>query len=244
MSYEQFAYVYDELMEDVPYDEWLSFFEKETKDHEISSVLDLGCGTGAMSLRLAQKGYHVTGVDLSEDMLVIAQEKAMRQKVSLHFLQQDMTKLEGLPTFDAAVIFCDSLNYILEEEAVLRTFVGIHRHLKEGGMLLFDVHSLYKMEHVFLQQTFGSLDEHVPFIWQCFAGELPHSIEHELSFFVEEDNGLYRRFDELHKQRSLAPETYVQLLEQAGFTVRKQLGGPHGEPIGEESERLFFVCSK
>lgn len=139
---------------------------------DISSVLDVGCGTGSISIPLALKGYDVTGIDLSGDMLAVAHEKSLTQHASVQFLQQDMTEIDGLPEFDAAVIFCDSLNYLLTEEKVAAAFQSIYRHLKENGLFLFDVHSLYKIHNIFSGNTFAENAEEVSYIWQCYEGNI------------------------------------------------------------------------
>ncbi|MCQ6266296.1 class I SAM-dependent methyltransferase [Fictibacillus sp. WQ 8-8] len=246
MSYQQFAYYYDQLMEDAPYDQWVAFFKQAVQSYggNVSSVLDLGCGTGSVSIRLSKQGYDVTGVDLSEDMLVMANEKSLQQKVPVQYIQQDMTELEGLQEFDAAIIFCDSLNYILSEEKVLAAFQSVYQHLKEDGLFLFDVHSLYKIHNIFMGSTFGSNEEQLSYIWQCYEGEEPDSVEHELSFFVQEDENRYIRFDEVHIQRTLSIEVYKRMLQSTGFRVLAVTGDFSQDDIQPEAERIFFICKK
>ncbi|SDM83285.1 Methyltransferase domain-containing protein [Fictibacillus solisalsi] len=246
MSYQHFAYYYDQLMEEAPYGQWISFFEQAmaTVGADVSSVLDVGCGTGSISIPLALKGYDVTGIDLSDDMLAVAHEKSMTQHASVQFLQQDMTEIEGLPEFDAAVIFCDSLNYLLTEEKVAAAFHSVHRHLKENGIFLFDVHSLYKIHNIFSGNTFAENAQEISYIWQCYEGEYPDSVEHELSFFVHEEDSRYTRFDEVHMQRTLSVQTYEHLLEEAGFTVIKITGDFSENELKSEAERIFFICKK
>lgn len=107
MSYERFAYVYDYLMQDVPYDGWLEYVNRQAEHYSIQGkkVLDIACGTGELSLRLARDGYDVTGVDLSQDMLTIAQEKASAQNVQIQLFQQDMSRLDSLGEYDIITIF-------------------------------------------------------------------------------------------------------------------------------------------
>ncbi|MGG1400476.1 class I SAM-dependent methyltransferase [Bacillus salipaludis] len=249
MSYEQFAYLYDELMKDAPYDEWVRFVQDRLKENGDSGVrfLDLACGTGELSIRFAKEGFDVTGVDLSEDMLAVAQAKSEEQGMSISFYQQDMTELEGHGSFDVIGIFCDSLNYLKTEEDVLQTFSSVYQHLKPGGIFIFDVHSIFKISQIFINQTFAINDEHVAYIWNSFPGEFPNSVEHDLSFFVlDEKSGMYDRFDELHFQRTYPVEDYKNLLHQAGFgfeEIKICADFENAAPL-PQSERIFFVVSK
>ncbi|MFF2456678.1 class I SAM-dependent DNA methyltransferase [Peribacillus simplex] len=247
MTYERFAYVYDELMKDAPYEKWLMILTAKLEQYGIGGrkVLDLACGTGEMTVELAQHGFEVTGVDLSDEMLLVANEKAVKLGLSIPLFQQNMAELEGLGQFDCVTIFCDSLNYLRNEEDIAKTFSRVHEHLKDGGLFLFDVHSIYKMEEIFRDNTFAVNGEEVSYIWDCFPGEEPYSVEHDLSFFVRDDeSGLYDRFDELHYQRTYPVEQYKKWLEQAGFTVSEILADLEEAPLVAETERILFVASK
>ncbi|MBT2665548.1 methyltransferase domain-containing protein [Bacillus sp. ISL-4] len=247
MTYERFAYVYDELMKDAPYEKWLMILTAKLEQYGIGGrkVLDLACGTGEMTVELAQHGFEVTGVDLSDEMLLVANEKAVKLGLSIPLFQQNMAELEGLGQFDCVTIFCDSLNYLRDAEDIVKTFSRVHEHLKDGGLFLFDVHSIYKMEEIFRDNTFAVNGEEVSYIWDCFPGVEPYSVEHDLSFFVRDDeSGLYDRFDELHYQRTYPVEQYKKWLEQAGFTVSEVLADLEEAPLAAETERILFVASK
>ncbi|NLP51320.1 class I SAM-dependent methyltransferase [Bacillus sp. RO1] len=250
MAYGQFAHIYDQLMQDVPYDKWVSFVQTVkqrymTDDSERFSVVDVGCGTGELAIRFAQEGWEVSGVDLSESMLAIAHEKALDSGLSIPLFEQNMAELEGFEEVDCVTIFCDSLNYLESEEDVKKTFQSTYKQLKKGGLLLFDVHSLYKMTQVFMNNTFTSVEEDVSYIWNSFPGEHPNSVEHELSFFVkEEESDRYLRFDEWHFQRTFNVETYKKWLEEVGFTIRSITGDYSTEYMAEHAERVFFVAQK
>ncbi|CAM3815678.1 class I SAM-dependent DNA methyltransferase [Mesobacillus zeae] len=247
MSYAGFAYLYDELMDDVPYGDWVKWTECAAAQHKAEGkrLLEIACGTGELSVRFAEAGYTVTGLDLSEDMLAVARSKADESGYNIPFYRQDMSEMEGLGEFDVAVIFCDSLNYLESEEQVLKTFEGAFVHLKKGGLLLFDVHSVFKMNHIFADSTFTLNDEHISYIWNSFQGEFPDSVEHELTFFVQDEKtGLYRRLDESHFQRTYSPENYCKLLEKAGFNVFSVTADFKAESPSECSERIFFAAGK
>lgn len=247
MTYARFAYLYDDLMKDVPYQDWVHFLDVQKTRYGVSGkkILDLACGTGELSVRLAAEGYEVTGVDLSLDMLAVAQEKAAEKGLQLFLIEQDMAQLEGLEQYDVVGIFCDSLNYLQTEEEVLSTFAGVWSHTKKGGLLLFDVHSLFKMNELFTDQTYAYNGDKISYIWQCFAGSHPYSVEHELTFFeLEPANGLYRRYDELHFQRTFPIAQYEEWLRMSGFEILAVTADFQDQEPSETSERIFFTARK
>ncbi|ANB61735.1 class I SAM-dependent DNA methyltransferase [Anoxybacteroides amylolyticum] len=245
MTYESFAYWYDALMSEAPYDEWKAFVERKVRQYggaDAKRVVDVGCGTGELAVRLAKDGFFVTGVDLSENMLAVAQEKAERERVSVGLFQQNMTELD-VPPVDIVVIFCDSLNYLLTETDVMQTFRRVYTTLQEGGLFLFDVHSIYKME-LFQGETFADSDESISYIWQCEPLDTPHTVAHELTFFVQTNRGLYERYDESHVQRTFTQQQYEQWLADAGFTVLEVCADFTDSAPCDTSERIFFVAKK
>jgi len=246
MTYGKFAYLYDNLMKDVPYDSWVKIVNEKWEAYNCQGkkLLDLACGTGELSVRLAEGGFQVTGVDLSVDMLTVAQMKAENKGLQIPFYQQNMVELELVEHFDIVGVFCDSLNYLQTEEEVIETFDNIHRFLKDDGILIFDVHSVHKIMNVFMNETFTYDDEEICYIWNCFQGDYPLSVEHELTFFVQDDTGKYDRYDEFHSQRTFSPEIYVNWLDSSGFEVVEVFSDFIDEGISSEAERIFFVARK
>ncbi|TLS39336.1 class I SAM-dependent DNA methyltransferase [Pseudalkalibacillus caeni] len=245
-SYHHFAYFYDSLMEDAPYDEWAEYVLSAARKYGVQGkeLLDLGIGTGTLALHLYQDGWDVTGIDLSEEMLAVAQEKAQSRGANLKLFNQDMSLFETGKQYDVSVIFCDSLNYLPDEAAVKRTFNRVFDHLKEDGLFLFDVHSCRKINEEFIGNTFGSGDPEVSYIWQSFQGEHDNSVEHELSFFTARQDGAYERYDEVHFQRTFPVEVYKNWLEQSGFTILS-ISADFSENAPEpDSERIFFAAKK
>lgn len=247
MIYRSFASVYDELMSHAPYNEWLNWIDstlKEAGKHR-GRILDLGCGTGELSVRLARLGYEVTGIDLSDEMLSAAIQKAQSQKVSIDFYHQDMRDLSGHENrFDAVVISCDSLNYVTDENDVLKTFQGIARSLTASGLLLFDVHSLYKINQMFPGATYADNDEEISVIWESFKGDKENSVFHEITFFVHQGDDTYARYDEAHFQMTLPISKYTRYLEKSGFTLQSLTADFSKNSPTDTSERIFFVAQK
>ncbi|WP_026584562.1 class I SAM-dependent DNA methyltransferase [Bacillus sp. J33] len=247
MSYGKFAYLYDQLMEDVPYDSWVALINRKHNKYKVpgKELLDVACGTGQLSVRLGKQGYHVTGVDLSEDMLAVAQEKAEHHDLKIPFYQQNMADLEGFGQYDIIGIFCDSLNYLETDSEVQETFKRVHAHLKDDGLFIFDVHSIYKMMQIFMNQTFAENNEEISYIWHSYQGEYPNSVEHDLSFFVlDETTGKYDRYDELHYQRTFPVEMYEGWLKECGFELLEVTADFEDAAPGSQSERIFFISKK
>ncbi|MGX6442820.1 class I SAM-dependent DNA methyltransferase [Neobacillus sp. K501] len=247
MSYEKFAYLYDELMQDAPYDEWVRFVKEKLVQYQINgkSLLDLACGTGELSVRFAKEGFNVTGVDLSSDMLSVAQAKSQQAGLSISFYEQNMAQLEGHGTYDIIGIFCDSLNYLQSDEDVVHTFSNVFQHLKSEGIFIFDVHSIFKITEVFINQTYAMAEENLSYIWNSFAGDHPNSVEHELSFFVlDEMTDKYDRFDELHYQRTYTTQQYTTWLKAAGFELLEVSADFEDAEPQPNSERIFFIAKK
>ena len=164
MTYTHFADWYDALMAEAPYDQWQSFVERAFDRYAQRpgrQVIDIGCGTGELAIRLAKAGWQVSGVDVSEHMLVIAQEKAEAAGIHVPFFEQNMAELDGFSDLDGAFIFCDALNYLTDEDDVKRTFSAVYRALGADGLLLFDVHSVYKMDVLFRDAVFADHGEDI-----------------------------------------------------------------------------------
>ncbi|ERN54686.1 class I SAM-dependent methyltransferase [Alkalihalophilus marmarensis] len=246
MNYQVFAALYDQLMADAPYDEWLSFTKKTLGVDYLEGIqiLDVGCGTGELLLSMLDEGADVTGVDLSSEMLVVARDKCMKKGVSPLLIHQDMRKLGDLGQYDVATIFCDSLNYLETPDDVKAALHSVSQNVVDNGWLLFDVHSISKIEDEFVGQTFADSEEEISYIWHSFPGEHQNSVEHELTFFVKQENGLYERYEELHKQRTYSVEEYTTWLLEAGFEVEAVTADFSSEIPSEESMRIFFAARK
>nr|WP_241433550.1 class I SAM-dependent methyltransferase [Listeria floridensis] len=207
MSYEFFPTIYDELMDAELYDAWADFAKRHLPQDAVS-LLDLASGTGEFAVRMALSGYQVSGLDLSSEMVRVAKEKFTAIELNVPIVEADMRSFHVTEPVDAVTCFCDSLNYLEEEDDVIATFSAVYEALKPGGYFLFDVHSVYKIEVGFRDYSYGDSDPYISTIWNSFPGAYPHSVEHELSFFVEQEDGSYQRKDELHKERTFAVEDY------------------------------------
>lgn len=252
-SYGRFASVYDQLMEDMPYAEWLGFARASWSKYGMpGSVVDLGCGTGSISIPLARSGFDVYGIDLSGDMLAMARSKwdespaqAIRPRTgTIRWLQQDMREWELYEPVDAVISFCDCLNYLTEEADIEAAFRSTYAGLKSGGTFLFDIHPPKQFIRYSEEQPFVLDERDVAYIWTCDFDERRCEIEHSLTIFARENDGRFSRFEETHVQRAYDPDWIVAALLRAGFSKVDRYADFELKPADESSERLFFVAVK
>jgi SAM-dependent methyltransferase len=273
MPYErQFASLYDRLMADAPYAQWIRFARQCWDVYgKPETVVDLGCGTGNIAIPLAQTGLNVFGVDLSENMLAIAADKTEQLRRNSAFvpggsvvwLNQDMREWDVGRTVDSVISFCDSLNYLTEEDDIARTFRRTFERLRPGGTFLFDVHTPNQVRAYARLQPFVMREEDIAYIWTCELDEDRCEIEHELSIFVKADSGYadglasktgstgaygrfpaYLRVDEVHVQRAYELGWLGDKLREAGFADVECFADFSQKPPNADTERAFFVAAK
>lgn len=246
--YKDFAILYDDLMAEAPYEDWVRFTKHFIENKKVHSFLDLGCGTGEITLQLAKNIPVVYGVDLSAHMLAIARKKAEINKQNITWIQQDIRYLEGFSNVDLCVSYCDVMNYIVHESDLQRTFELVYASLADDGLFIFDVHSLYHVENNLIKETFAHATDSMAYIWDCFPGDHPGEMYHEMTFFYEnkKDGNTYARIDEVHHQRTFSVETYLKLLEGAGFNQLHVFSDFSTKTTytSEKAERIFFIAYK
>ncbi|RHW38753.1 class I SAM-dependent methyltransferase [Lysinibacillus yapensis] len=244
-SYERFASVYDELMQDIPYDQYVQWVKKNAPAKQFPKLLDIGCGTGTLSLLFHEEGYDVSGIDLSEEMLAVAYERIQAKGAAIPLFAMSMDELEGFSELDIVTVPIDSINYLAQQEAVIETLRRIYEALRAGGQLFLDVHSLFKMDVIFLESPFTYDDGEIAYIWHTEPGEFDHSIYHIMTFFVkEEKSGLFERFDEEHFQRTFPAGEYVAWLQEIGFSKVEITADWEQKSPTEDSERIFIRAIK
>lgn len=264
-SYTGFANVYDELMDETPYEEWKERIEKYVDLYGISEkkkvtdnlteeallesernlILDLGCGTGTLTEMLAEDGYDMIGIDSSMDMLNIAMKKRDSSGSQTLYLLQDMRELELYSTVGTVISVCDSLNYLLEEEDVKKTFSLVWNYLYPGGIFIFDFNTVYKYETIIGDTTIAENREDCSFIWENYYDSESGINEYDLTLFVKQGD-LYEKIEETHFQRGYTLEQMERWLRMAGFDVLLvQDSDTEGEAT-DISERICIVaqCKK
>ena len=208
------------------------------------SVLDLGCGTGSMTELLAGEGYDMIGVDNSEEMLEEAMEKKAASGHDILYLLQDMREFELYGTVRAVVSICDSMNYILTYEDLVQVLRLVNNYLDPGGILIFDMNTLYKYEEILGENTFAENRPEGSFIWENYFDEETGINEYDLTLFIrdQEEGDLYRKFEETHYQRAYRLSEVRRAVEEAGMEFLTSYDAGTREPVREDSQRIYIIA--
>ena len=245
-SYESFTRVYDELMDNVPYEEWAEFYVDLLKKNGIADglVCDLGCGTGNMTELLAKAGYDMIGIDNSEEMLLLAREKAASAAAEneILYLLQDMREFELYGTVRACVSVCDCVNYVLDEEELTEVFRLVNNYLDPKGIFVFDFNTTYKYKEVIGDTVIAENREECSFIWENYYDGEEQINEYDLTIFVRRDDEAYEKFTETHLQRGYTLEQMKDMLAQAGLVFAQALDMDTMEAPTGTSERICIVA--
>lgn len=242
-AYTGFAEVYDIFMDNVPYKQWSEYLISLLKEYGIEDglVCDLGCGTGKMTELLSKAGYDMIGIDASSEMLNIAQINRESDDDIL-YLCQDMREMELYGTVRAVVSVCDCMNYLLEEEDLLETFRLVNNYLDPGGIFVFDMNTEYKYRELLGDRTICENRESCSFIWENYYDEEERMNEYDLTLFVREEEDLFRRFEEIHYQKSYSIDCIKQLILESGLELVAVYDAFSHEEPNSESERVYFIA--
>jgi len=244
-EYLEFSKVYDELNAAAGYQKRAEFFEKIFAAHHFApkSILDLACGTGNITVPLARKGYEMIGLDLSSQMLSCAFDKSLKENLEVLWICADMRDFELYGTVDAAVCSLDGINHLLTPEDVLSCFERVRLFLNPGGIFIFDINTIDKLQCVLGNNAFVYDTGNVFCVWQNAFSEKDMLSRFALSVF-EKQGGLFRRFDEEHYEKGYGTDEIESLLRQAGFSGISTYGEFSLKPPKQKAERVFFAAKK
>lgn len=245
--YEDFAGVYDALMDDYDYDAWAAHYLDLMRGEDgalPARAVECACGTGSLTVRLAQSGIQMVGVDVSRSMLRRAEEKARKWGVETAFVCQDMKRLQLPRRVGAVLATCDGVNYLTRSEDVQAFFAAAFAALLPGGKLCFDCSSRHKLENVMGDAFFGEERDGVATLWQNRLNRQTHVLTMDVTFFVREEDGRYRRFREEHRQRAHSENEICEWLSKAGFTDTVVCGGMRTDAPKPDDIRIHYIAKK
>lgn len=202
-------------------------------------IIDAACGTGGITVRLAKAGYQVTGIDISQQMLSRAAERAGREGAAVTFVCQDIRGMKTHRPVDAVVCCCDGVNYLLTEDDALGFFRSARRSLKKGGALCFDISTAEKLRAMD-GQLYGEETADCAYLWSNHLNAAGEVITMDITLFTEQPGGLYRRRSEIHRQRLWTQPQLTTLLMTAGYELRGVYDMFTTEPPPAGCQRVQF----
>ncbi len=249
MIYDLLAPFYDAINADVDYSAWADFIEKILKKECTSCpelVLDLGCGTGKMTLELASRGYDMTGIDISPEMLDIARELADEAGYDILWLSQDMREFELYGTVDAAVSCLDCINHLTKPADVKKTFDLMHNYLIPDGIFVFDINGKAKFENIYADRSYVMEENGGVCIWQNYYDKKTKLCEFYITLFEECADGRYERYDDEQTERMYTLSDMKKMLVASGFEFIGAYSDFDFTEATDNSERIYIAarCKK
>ena len=239
-AYHALADSYDRLTQDIPYGDILEFYQKIWNVHGKAPhfLVDLACGTGSLSVLLAQQGYRVLGVDAAEEMLTVAADKASGMENPPYFVCQRMEKLRLPMQADCVVSCLDSINYLVEPALCQKAFQRVYDALTPGGCFLFDVNTPEKLRAMD-GQVFLDEDEDVYCVWRGSFDEASNICTYGMDLFQREGKH-WRRSGEEHQEYAYGLQELQAYLLSAGFEKIEIYGNLSLRAPQDGEQRVFF----
>ena len=247
MIYDMIAPIYDEINKDIDYSAWADFIEAVIEKNrgfmEENLILDLGCGTGRMTLELAKRGYDMTGVDYSSEMLDLARERAEEEDLhGILWLNQDMRNFELYGTVGVTVSCLDCMNHLTSGADFKKCLSLVHNYLVPDGLFVFDVNGRHKFESVYGSNSYVMENESSMCVWQNDYNEKSGICEFYITFFAENEDGTYERYDEIQKEKMYTLRSIRKMLSDSGFEFIGAYSDFDFSEATDENDRIYIVA--
>ena len=243
-AYHELAASYDRLTTDVDYEATVEFYNEILRKEGLSprTAVDLACGTGSVSLLLAQMGLRVTGVDMSEEMLTVAFQKAQERGSDIRFVCQKLEELTLPRGVDLAVCALDSLDYITDPEACRQAIARVYKVLNPGGIFIFDVNTPEKLRAMD-GQVFLDEDDDVYCVWRGEFDEETNICSYGMDLFQRRGEVWDRSFEE-HREHAYSADQLKGYLKEAGFTHIRVYADRSFEAPRPNEQRIYMKARK
>ena len=243
--YTDLAPYYDTLNGEIDREKWADYIQKQCIKYgrsPIKEMLDLGCGTGTMTLLFASRGYDMVGLDNSADMLSEAQCKAFEaEQTDILWTCQSMTDFELYGTVDVTISCLDCLNHLPDLEALRRCFTLVHNYLVPDGLFIFDMNTPYKFYHIYGNNSYILEDENVLCAWQNEFDEQTKKCTFFISLFEKQKGNQYARYDSEQVESCFSLSDIQAAWQEAGFVLEALHGDVFEAPVSDTTERWHFV---
>ena len=243
-AYHDLAFSYDRLTNDVDYAGTVDFYFEILKREGLQprTAVDLACGTGSVALLLAGKGLRVTAVDMSPEMLTVAQQKAQEAELTVQFACQHLQQLHLPVGVDLAVCALDSIDYILDPKDCAQAIRRVYKALNPGGCFIFDVNTPEKLRAMDAQ-VFLDEDDDVYCVWRGEFDEETNICSYGMDLFQRRENVWHRSFEE-HREYAYSAGQLVRYLREAGFTSVAVYGDRKFAPPEAGEQRIYLKARK
>ncbi len=247
MIYDLIAPFYDSVNADIDYTAWAEFIKKIIKKYEKTKselVLDLGCGTGRMTLELARLGYDMTGVDISTEMLDIARENSENSGFAdkILLLCQDMREFELYGTVDVTVSCLDTVNHLTDTKSLDKCLSLVHNYLIPDGLFIFDINGKHKFETVYSDKSYVMEEDAGVCVWQNYYNEKNHISDFYITLFSEGEDGRYTRYDDIERERMYTLRSIKAALNRSGFEFIGAYRDFDFNTATDEDDRIYIVA--
>ena len=243
-AYHALAASYDRLTGDVDYEAVVDFYRQILSGEGLSprTAVDLACGTGSVALLLARSGLQVTAVDMSEEMLCVAAQKAQEENLAVTFVCQPLQQLRLMRGVDLAVCALDSLDYITDPSDCREAIRRVYKVLNPGGCFIFDVNTPQKLRAMD-GQVFLDEDDDVYCVWRGEFDPETNICSYGMDLFQRQGSIWHRSFEE-HREYAYSQEQLVGYLKEAGFTnIRIYADRKFSDPQPDE-QRIYIKARK
>lgn len=250
--YDALAPYYDELNSEIDCERWADFIDRRILEfapqfHKKGAIVcDLGCGTGAITLPLAARGYSMIGIDLSHEMLSVAAERAREAGEDILFLSADMCDFDLYGTVAVFTACLDAVNHLTEKGALDAMLSRVSLFLERGGLFIFDVNTKRKFETVYRDKTYAFETDGAFVVWESDYSEKSKRADFRITLFEQQGDGSYLRSEERRSERMYTLRTLKSAAKRHGL----QLLAVYDEQFEKteenngETDRMHIVLSR
>ena len=244
--YSIFSEFYDTFTKDIDYSKFADIYEKLFKKMSAKpeELLDLGCGTGSLTIELARRGYDMTGVDISPQMLDVASNKAKAKGVDdILFINQDITQLDLYGTVDGVVSSLDVINHLTDKRQVQRCFNMVSLFLIPKGIFIFDLNTPYKFLNEYANNTYVFESGQSTCIWQNEFDKRSKICDFYLTFYKKQGE-LYKKSEDYSCERMYSIDEITEMLEKSGMKIKGVYNESLKKLSGKDSRAIIAAIKE
>lgn len=242
LPYSQLARIYDHVMRHVDYERWADYIQSvfERFGATPKDILELACGTGVMACILDDRGYRMTGIDRSENMIAVARQKALDGRRTIRFQAGDMVSMPVPGYYDAVLCLYDSINYVMDEADIAAMMNGLRGVLSSGGLFVFDICTEINSRRYFHNQVDQESNGDFSYVRRCEYVPESRVQVNEFQFTFQQGGKRYST-RERHEQRIYPVARLAEICRKSGYRVLGAFDGFSFEEASERSNRVHYV---